>query len=158
MQSVFQGLKVLDVGSWIAGPVAATIMADYGAEVIKIEMPGVGDQYRLLSETPGVPDGDANYCWQMDARNKRSLTLNLKRAEGIAILRQLVEASDVYITNQPLPMRRALGLDYEDIQAINPALDFFVLIFHYKTSLIYLQFLQQILVHFHLFELGLLPK
>ena len=122
MQSVFQGLKVLDVGSWIAGPVAATIMADYGAEVIKIEMPGVGDQYRLLSETPGVPDADANYCWQMDARNKRSLTLNLKRAEGIAILRQLVEASDVYITNQPLPMRRALGLNYEDIQAINPAI------------------------------------
>jgi len=111
MQSVFQGLKVLDVGSWIAGPVAATIMADYGAEVIKIEMPGVGDQYRFLSETPGVPDADANYCWQMDARNKRSLTLNLKRAEGIAILRQLVEASDVYITNQPLPMRRALGLN-----------------------------------------------
>jgi len=122
MQSVFQGLKVLDVGSWIAGPVAATIMADYGAEVIKIEMPGVGDQYRLLSATPGVPDADANYCWQMDARNKRSLTLNLKRAEGIAILRQLVEASDVYITNQPLPMRRALGLNYEDIQAINPAI------------------------------------
>jgi len=53
MQSVFQGLKVLDVGSWIAGPVAATIMADYGAEVIKIEMPGVGDQYRLLSANPG---------------------------------------------------------------------------------------------------------
>ena len=55
MQSVFQGLKVLDVGSWIAGPVAATIMADYGAEVIKIEMPGVGDQYRLLSAIPGGP-------------------------------------------------------------------------------------------------------
>jgi len=55
MQSVFQGLKVLDVGSWIAGPVAATIMADYGAEVIKIEMPGVGDQYRLLSANRVCP-------------------------------------------------------------------------------------------------------
>lgn len=97
-------------------------MADYGADVIKVEMPEVGDQYRLLSAMPSVPDADAKYCWQMDARNKRSLTLNLKRAEGIAILRQLVKAIDVYITNQPLPMRRALGSNYEDIQAINPAI------------------------------------
>ena len=68
MQSGFQGLKVLDVGSWIAGPVAATIMADYGAEVIKIEMPGVGDQYRLLSATPGVPDADATIVgkWMLE--------------------------------------------------------------------------------------------
>ena len=81
---LFAGLKVLDVGSWIAGPVAATMLADYGADVIKIEMPGVGDQYRLLSAAPNTPEADVNYMWQMDGRNKRSLALNLKTADAMA--------------------------------------------------------------------------
>ena len=74
---LFSGLKVLDVGSWVAGPVAATILADYGADVIKVELPGVGDGYRALAGFPGTPDADVNYTWQMDARNKKSLSLNL---------------------------------------------------------------------------------
>lgn len=116
---LFSGLKVLDVGTWIAGPVAATILADFGADVIKVEMPGVGDAYRMLSGLPATPDADANYMWQMDARNKRSLSLNLKRPEGMEILHRLVADCDVYITNQPLPMRRALKLNYEDLRAHN---------------------------------------
>ncbi|MEX1237351.1 MAG: CoA transferase, partial [Pseudomonadales bacterium] len=116
---LFSGLKVLDVGTWIAGPVAATILADFGADVIKVEMPGPGDQYRILSGTPGTPDADSNYMWQMDARNKRSLSLNLKTEEGMSILRQLVAECDVYITNHPLPMRRQLGLNYEDLKLLN---------------------------------------
>jgi len=116
---LFSGLKVLDVGTWIAGPVAATILADFGADVIKVEMPGVGDAYRMLSALPATPDADANYMWQMDARNKRSLSLNLKRPEGMAILHQLVADCDVYITNQPLPMRRALKLNFEDLRPLN---------------------------------------
>lgn len=116
---LFSGLKVLDVGTWIAGPVAATILADFGADVIKVEMPGVGDAYRMLSGLPATPDAEANYMWQMDARNKRSLTLNLKRPEGMQILHRLVEDCDVYITNQPLPMRRALKLNYEDLRGLN---------------------------------------
>ncbi|MEX2327014.1 MAG: CoA transferase, partial [Pseudomonadales bacterium] len=116
---LFSGLKVLDVGTWIAGPVAATILADFGADVIKVEMPGPGDQYRILSGTPGTPDADSNYKWQMDARNKRSLSLNLKTEEGMSILRQLVAECDVYITNHPLPMRRQLGLNYEDLKPLN---------------------------------------
>jgi formyl-CoA transferase len=119
---LFAGLKVLDVGSWIAGPVAATILADYGADVIKIEIPGAGDPYRQLSATPATPDADVNYMWQMDGRNKRSLALNLKTPEGMAILRQLVRDCDVYITNQPFPMRRKLGLGYEDLKALNPGM------------------------------------
>lgn len=116
---LFSGLKVLDVGTWVAGPVAATILADFGADVIKIEIPGAGDQYRILSGTPGTPDADTNYMWQMDARNKRSLALNLKTEEGMAILRKLVAECDVYITNHPLPMRRQLGLNYEDLKPLN---------------------------------------
>lgn len=117
---LFSGLKVLDVGTWIAGPVAGTILADYGAEVIKVEMPGVGDAYRMLSALPMFPDADANYMWQMDARNKRSLSLNLKNPEGMQILHSLIRECDVYITNHPLPMRRALNLEYEDLKPLNP--------------------------------------
>jgi crotonobetainyl-CoA:carnitine CoA-transferase CaiB-like acyl-CoA transferase len=121
---LFAGLKVLDVGSWIAGPVAATILADYGADVIKIESPGDGDPYRQLSATPSAPDADVNYMWQMDGRNKRSLALNLKTPEGMAILKKLVSDCDVYITNQPFPMRRKLGLGYEDLKPLNPGMIF----------------------------------
>ena len=116
---LFAGLKVLDVGSWIAGPVAGTILADFGADVIKVELPGVGDAYRQLSALPMFPDADENYMWQMDARNKRSLALNLKTADGMAILHQLIRECDVYITNNPLPMRRALKLDYQDLKPLN---------------------------------------
>ncbi len=116
----FAGLKVVDVASWIAGPVAATMLADYGADVVKVEMPGVGDGYRALAAAPGMPVSEINYMWMMDARNKRSVTLNLKDPRGKAILLRLVENCDVYVTNQPMPMRRALGLTFADLAQINP--------------------------------------
>lgn len=121
-EHLFSGLKVLDVGTWIAGPVAATILADFGADVIKVELPGTGDQYRILSGTPGTPDADTNYMWQMDSRNKRSLALNLKSDEGMAVLHKLVAECDVYITNHPFPMRRQLSLMYEDLAPLNPSM------------------------------------
>ena len=117
---LFSGLKVLDVGSWIAGPVATTILADFGADVIKVERPVEGDFYRLLSSLPGYPDADHNYMWETDARNKKDLGLNLKEPEGRDILCQLIEQADVYVTNQPFPQRRALKLEYEDVKAIKP--------------------------------------
>ncbi|MBD3647730.1 MAG: CoA transferase, partial [Pseudomonadales bacterium] len=117
---LLSGLKVLDVGSWIAGPVAATMLADFGADVIKVEIPGAGDQYRILSGTPATPDADMNYMWQMDGRNKRSLALNLKTGEGMTVLRKLVEGCDVFVTNQPFPLREAIGTTYEELKALNP--------------------------------------
>jgi formyl-CoA transferase len=119
-ERVFEGLKVVDVASWIAGPVAATILADYGADVVKVEMPGVGDGYRALAALPGMPQSPVNYTWMMDARNKRSLTLNLKDPRGREILAKLVAACDVYVTNQPMAMRRKLGLTYVDLKPLNP--------------------------------------
>lgn len=121
-EHLFSGLKVLDVGTWIAGPVAGTILADFGADVIKVEMPGMGDQYRILSGTPGTPDADENYMWQMDGRNKRSISLNLKTEEGMAVLHKLIGECDIYITNNPFPMRRSLGLTYEDLKPLNPSM------------------------------------
>ncbi len=116
---LFAGLKVLDVGTWIAGPVAATILADFGADVIKVETPGVGDAYRALSNAPISPAAEPNYMWLMDARNKRSLTLNLHTPQAREILHRLVRECDVYITNQPAETRRKFGLRYEDLAPLN---------------------------------------
>ncbi len=118
---LFDGLKVLDVGTWIAAPVATTILADFGATVIKIEQPEVGDAYRNYALLPSTPDADINYSWALDNRNKRSLALNLKTPEGMAILHRLIRDCDVYVTNHPQPMRRELGLMYDDVKAINEA-------------------------------------
>ncbi|MCZ6854160.1 MAG: CoA transferase [Gammaproteobacteria bacterium] len=117
---LLSGLKVLDVATVIAGPVAATMLADFGADVIKIEQPGRGDMLRYISGIPTTPDADSNYLWQMDGRNKRSLALDLKSAEGIAVLYKLIERCDVFVTNQPLPVRRSLKLTYADIEPLNP--------------------------------------
>lgn len=121
---VFQGLKVLDVGTWIAGPVATTVLADYGADVIKVEIPGAGDPYRQLPAAPATPNSEANYTWLLDARNKRSITLNLRTDEGKSLLRDLIRECDVYVTNQPLAMRRRFGLTYEDLAPENPRMIF----------------------------------
>lgn len=120
---VFAGLKVIDAGSWVAGPISATMLADYGADVIKIEMP-TGDPFRRLAAGPGTPDADIDYGWAQDARNKRSIALNLKTEDGIEVLKKLVANCDVYVTNYPLPMRRQLGLDYEDLKPLNERMIF----------------------------------
>ncbi len=119
---LFEGLKVLDVGSWIAAPTTAAILADLGADVIKVEQPGVGDGYRQYYDLPPSPNSDINYTWALDNRNKRGITLNLKSDAGREILLRLVRESDVYITNQPLPLRREIGLTYEDLAPLNERL------------------------------------
>ena len=116
---LFEGLKVLDVGTWVAGPVAATILADFGADVIKVEMPGRGDPFRYLPRTQNTPGVEVNYTWIMDGRNKRSITLDLKSAEGQEVLRKLIPECDVYLTNQPMGVRRRMKLTYEDIGPLN---------------------------------------
>ena len=119
---LFSDLLVLDMGTWIAAPVATTILADYGARVIKIEMPGTGDDYRWLTTLPGMPQADVNYTWLMDGRNKESITLNLKTDEGQRILHSLVEHCDVLVTNQPMPVRERFKTRYEDLKHLNPAM------------------------------------
>jgi crotonobetainyl-CoA:carnitine CoA-transferase CaiB-like acyl-CoA transferase len=121
---LFEGLKVVDAASWIAGPVAATILADLGADVIKVEMPGTGDPYRRLPAGPAAPKADVNYTWLMDARNKRSITLNVKSEAGRDVLKRLVQWCDVYVTNYPIGMRRSLGLTYEDLAPLNERMIF----------------------------------
>ena len=117
----FKGLRVLDCASFIAAPVAGTVMGDYGADVIKIE-PTTGDSFRELFRSPGMPDTERNYPWELMSRNKRSLALDLKQPEALAALHRLVAQADVFITNQPLPVRRKLGITYEALKHLNPRL------------------------------------
>jgi len=116
---LFSGLKVIDCASWIAGPAAATIMSDFGADVIKIEPPGVGDPWRGRGANPHAP---TDYYWQLTARNKRSLALDLKHEAGRAVLYRLAEAADVFVTNFPLPVRDRLKLAPADLLPLNPRL------------------------------------
>ena len=116
---IFAGLRVIDCASWIAGPAAATILSDFGAEVIKIEPPGAGDPWRA---SPAVPGKTTDYWWQLTARNKRSLAVDLKHPDGLAVLYRLIGATDVFITNFPLPVRERLKIAAEDLLAINPRL------------------------------------
>src|ERR1700761_8913258 len=110
---VFAGLKVIDCASFIAAPAAATVLSDFGADVIKIEPPGEGDAYRQLHLAPGYPVSEHNYPWIQESRNKRSIALDLKSPDGLAVLHRLVDKADVFVTNQPLPVRRRLNIRYD---------------------------------------------
>ncbi|HKP88191.1 MAG TPA: CoA transferase, partial [Blastocatellia bacterium] len=120
--NILSGLRVIDCGTYIAGPSAATIMSDFGAEVIKIERPPYGDPYRNLSYLPGMPVSELNYCWLLDARNKKSLALDLQDEAGREALRRLVVTADVFITNYPPDLTSKLKVRYEDLAAINSRL------------------------------------
>lgn len=118
-QSLFSDLLVIDCASFIAGPAAGTILADFGARVIKIEPPGNGDGYRMLKHLPGVPPCDQNYPWRLTNRGKQSLAIDLKQPDGRAMLDLLIGKADVFITNFPLAVRESLRLRYSDISAVN---------------------------------------
>ena len=118
-ESLFTGLRVIDCASWIAGPAAATILSDFGADVIKIEPPGVGDPWRGRSP---FPRRDVDHWWELTSRNKRSLAIDLKHEDGIAILHKLAASADVFVTNFPLPVRDRLKLSADHLTALNPRL------------------------------------
>jgi formyl-CoA transferase len=112
------GLKVIELGQLIAGPFAAKTLADFGAEVIKIEPPGVGDplrQWRLIRDGTSV-------WWQVQSRNKRSLALDLREAQAQDIVRRLVREADVLIENFRPGAMEGWGLGPEALLAINPRL------------------------------------
>ncbi|HTW70035.1 MAG TPA: CoA transferase [Acetobacteraceae bacterium] len=116
---LFSGLKVIDCASWIAGPAAATILSDFGADVIKIEPPGTGDPWRARSVNPHA---HADSYWQLTSRNKRSLALDLKHKAGRDVLYRLVAGADVFVTNFPLPVRNRLKLAPADLLPLNDRL------------------------------------
>src|ERR1700692_138937 len=122
MAHILSGLRVIDCGTYIAGPAAATILSDFGAEVIKIERPPYGDPYRYLPQVPGMPVSDQNYCWILDNRNKKSLALDLCHAEAREALLTLVKTADIFITNYQPQLQRKFQIEYSDLARLNERL------------------------------------
>jgi crotonobetainyl-CoA:carnitine CoA-transferase CaiB-like acyl-CoA transferase len=121
-QPLFAGLKVIDCASYVAAPAAATVLGDFGAEVIKIEPPGDGDPWRVQYRRQGMPPSNHNHPWLMDNRGKRGLGLDLKAEAGRAVLERLIAQADIFITNVPLPGRERLRIRYEDFAEKYPRL------------------------------------
>ncbi|MER5342772.1 MULTISPECIES: CaiB/BaiF CoA transferase family protein [Streptomyces] len=120
---LLEGLHVVDLASFIAGPAAATVLGDFGADVVKVEPPHTGDAYRSLSRIPPNPQVEGvNYPWQLDNRNKRSIALNLKSPSARPVLESLVRWADVLVTNFPPRTREKLGLEYDALAPLNPRL------------------------------------
>lgn len=117
--SALSDLRVLEMGQLLAGPFCGQLLADFGAEVIKIEAPGIGDPMRQWGREK--PHGKSLW-WPVVARNKKSLTLNLREKDGQDIVRKLIENTDILIENfRPGTMER-WNLSYEELSKINPRL------------------------------------
>ena len=114
-----QGLRVLDVSNFMAGPFCATQLAEFGAEVIKVELPGIGDPLRKFG-TP-TKTGDT-LCWLSEARNKKSITLDLRKPEGAKILKRLVEQSDILVENFQTGTMEGWGVGWDVLQTVNSKL------------------------------------
>ncbi len=110
MAGPLEGIKVVEIGVWVAGPAAGGILADWGADVVKIEPPGVGDPARLFKTMLGG-DLPFNPIFENDNRSKRSIVIDLRTEEGLAIAFDLIQEADVFVSNvRPKSLER-LGLD-----------------------------------------------
>src|SRR6201987_3245254 len=119
--NIFSGLKVVDLASFIAGPSAAVILSDFGADVIKVEPPN-GDMWRIGHKIPPQPQASDAYPWHLANRNKRGITLDLKSPSAQQVIERLVKGADVLIVNTPHPARKRLKVEYDDIAHGNPRL------------------------------------
>jgi crotonobetainyl-CoA:carnitine CoA-transferase CaiB-like acyl-CoA transferase len=119
--NIFSGLKVVDLASFIAGPSAAVILSDFGADVIKVEPP-TGDYWRHGHQIPPQPQAKDAYPWHLANRNKRGMALDLKSPSAQQVLEKLVKWADVLIVNTPHPARKRLKLEYDDVVKWNPRL------------------------------------
>ena len=116
------GVKVVEFGTLIAGPFCSRILGEFGAEVIKIEAPGEGDPLRKWRKLYPTGDGETSLWWFVQARNKQSVTINLKHPQGIEIARKLVCDADIVIENFRPGVMEKLGLGWDALSAINPGL------------------------------------
>jgi crotonobetainyl-CoA:carnitine CoA-transferase CaiB-like acyl-CoA transferase len=120
-ENIFSGLKVVDLASFIAGPSAAVILSDFGADVIKVEPPN-GDLWRHGHQIPPQPQAKDAYPWHLANRNKRGMTLDLKSPSAQQVVERLVKWADVLIVNTPHPARKKLHVEYDDVSGWNPRL------------------------------------
>jgi len=125
-QGALSGLRVLDLSRVLAGPWASQLLADLGADVVKVERPGAGDDTRAwgppwLDDIDGKPTGESAYYLSAN-RNKRSVTIDMAQADGQALIRQLAGKADIVIENFKVGGLARYGLDYASLSAINPRL------------------------------------
>ncbi|MEM7100170.1 MAG: CoA transferase [Pseudomonadota bacterium] len=118
MSQIFSGLKVIDAASFLAGPAAATMLADFGADVVKIE-PLVGDRHRSIAA--GHP---SDYSWQLTNRSKRGLALDFSTPEGYRVLLDMLKQADVFVVNFNTQQLKKFGLEWDTLKAANPRLIF----------------------------------
>ncbi len=118
------GVRVVEVASWTYVPVAGTVLAEWGADVLKIEHPETGDPQRGLAASGLVPTGPGGVSHMMELpnRGKRSVGLDLATEEGHGLLLKLVERADVFLTNFRPQARRKLRIDVDDVRAVNPSI------------------------------------
>ncbi len=113
------GIRVLDIATFVAAPFCGTVLADFGAEVIKIEQPGEGDSLRRFGTATECGD---TLVWLSEARNKKAVTLDLRKPEGAELFRRLIEHTDVVLENFRPGTLEKWGLGYDTLSAINPGL------------------------------------
>lgn len=118
MSGPLKGIRVIEIGTLIAAPFAARMMGEFGAEVIKIEAPGIGDPIRKWRK---LYEGTSLW-WYLQSRNKKSISINLKSPEGIEIIKRLVSNADVLIENLKPGAMEKLGLGWDVLHALNPKL------------------------------------
>ncbi len=122
MTKALEGIRVIDFTVWFQGPVSAQYLADFGAEVIKVENPKGGDQGRGVRSMKALPMGDWNQYFLVINRNKKSIAIDLKKPEGQEILYRMVEKSDVFLSNMSPHLLNKMNLSYEKLSEINPKL------------------------------------
>lgn len=120
MAKALEGIRVIDFTVWFQGPVSAQYLADFGAEVIKVENPKGGDQGRGVRSIKSLPVGDWNQYFLVINRNKKSIAIDLKKEEGQEILYRMVEKSDVFLSNMSPALLAKMNLSYEKLAEINP--------------------------------------
>jgi crotonobetainyl-CoA:carnitine CoA-transferase CaiB-like acyl-CoA transferase len=120
MAGPMEGIRVVELGVWVAGPAAGGILADWGADVVKIEPP-TGDPARMFGRMLGLEDG-ASPPFDMDNRGKRSVVLDLRTEEDQGLALELLDGADVFITNVRPGALRRIGLDFETVADLNPRL------------------------------------
>lgn len=124
MKRIMDGIRVVEVAAWTYVPIAGTVLAEWGADVIKIEHPESGDPQRGLVTSGLMPSGagGVNFMMELPNRGKRSVGLDLKSEKGHEILLELVKTADVFLTNFRPQARKNLKIDVDDLRAVNPRL------------------------------------
>lgn len=119
--SLLRGVRVVEMGLWVAGPAAAGILADWGAEVIKLEMPTGDPMRRLYGAVYGL-DEDRCPPFELYNRGKRSVAIDVNQPEGLAVIKRLIASADVFLTNMRPKFLERVGLDHTSLLAAHPGL------------------------------------